>query len=125
MKKMKKITLGFSVLALAMLFAVSCKKKEPNVEPVADMETQTAIDAAWATYVITDIDQICAFMGEDQLLKHFYTPDLSVSNSGTISAIRDTTAKALVMGFNKTKCIDGRLREGSVFMYYKMDPISN
>jgi hypothetical protein len=123
--KMKNVTLGLSMIAIAVLFAVGCKKKEPNVEPVADTETESAIDAAWATYVITDIDQICAFMGENQLDQHFYTPDLAVSNSGTISPIRDTTAKALIMGFNKTKCLDGRLREGSVFMYYKKDPISN
>lgn len=120
----KKITQGLLMLSCAFVF-MGCPKKEPNVEPEADTETETAVDAAWATYCVTDIDQICAFMGENQLLEHFYVPDAAVSTSGTITAVRDTNSKALIMGFNKTRCLDGKFREGSVFMYYKKDPISN
>src|SRR5687768_4310137 len=103
---MKKLTLGISLLASAVLF-MGCPKKVPNVPPVADTETQSAVDASWATYVITDIDQICAFMGEDRLLEHFYTP---IPGTSTIQPIRDEASKTLIMAFNKTRCIDGRLR---------------
>jgi hypothetical protein len=122
--KIGKVTLGVSILALS-LFTLGCKKKEPNVEPVADTETQSAVDAAWATYVITDIDQICAFMGEDQFLSHFYIP--AVAGQNNYELVRDTSGKqkALTWRNGPVLCLDGRQREGSIFMYYKKDPISN
>jgi hypothetical protein len=120
--KMKRVTLGFSILAIAILLVWGCKPKTANEEPVADTETQTAIDAMWATFVITDVDQICAFLGENLLLSHFY---VAAPGQATFASIRDSTAKALIMAFNKTTCMDGRFREGSIFMYYGYDPISN
>ncbi len=119
--KVKKISSALAVAA-CLLFFSDCKKPEPNVEPEADMETQSAIDAIWATYVVTDIDQICAFMAENQLDQHFYT---SVAGSGPTTPDRDSAAKYLKMGYNKTLCIDGRVRDGSIFMNYKPHLIDN
>ncbi|MDI1353550.1 MAG: hypothetical protein PSX36_01440 [bacterium] len=119
---MKKVNLGFALLTVAAVFVLGCKKPTANVEPVADTETQSAIDAAWATYVISDIDQVCGFIGENNFLSHFY---VNVPGTQTVTGIRDIDNKNLVMGWNKTMCVDGRLRDGSIFMGYKLDSISN
>ncbi len=60
---MKKINLVFSVLILSTVLFFSCKK-EPNVPPVADTELQTAIDASYATFLVSDIEMVCSFGGE-------------------------------------------------------------
>jgi hypothetical protein len=119
----KRILLGFSLLAAAGIFVLSCKKAEPNVAPEPDMETQQAIDIAWATYVVTDIEQASAFIGENLLYDHFYI-DVPWSKAkdcpscGTVTPTRDTSAKLLGMGFNKTYCVDGKYREGTIFVNY-------
>lgn len=113
------LTLGFST---ALIF--SCKKPN-NVAPVADTETQSAIDAVWATFALTDIEQICAFTGEDQKLTHFYREIPGsfnpANNTGSMTVVRDTTNKNINVAFNKTRCYDGRFREGSVFMFFSYD----
>lgn len=122
-----KVTFGATFLALTLL-SPGCKKKEPNVEPVADTETQTAVDAAWATHLVTDIDQICAFMGEDQFYQTFYVP---VATGNFYEVVRDTSAKQKSVAWKKgtdglpVMCVDGRQREGTIVMYYYKDPISN
>jgi hypothetical protein len=121
--KMKKFTVGFSILAASAMFILGCGKKTPNVAPEEDTEVQSAIDATWATYVITDLDMICSFAGENLLLNHFYTPvppSLSPGN-GTFTAIRDISAQYLFMAWNQTKCLDGRLRDGTVNMNYSIN----
>lgn len=123
--KIGNLSLGAAVLALALV-SPGCKKKEPNVEPVADTETQTAVDAMWATYAITDVDQLCGFMGEDQFTENFYIP-AAASDGPNYQVVRDTSGKqkAVTWRNGPILCKDGRKREGSVFMYYKKDPISN
>lgn len=112
--KMKKIALGFSLLALTSLL-VTCKK-EKNVPPEQDTETETAVQASWALYAVTDVEQMCAFMGENQLEGHFYD---EIPGTNTVSATRDTASKVLNMSFNNSSCVDGRFRSvGSVFMDY-------
>jgi hypothetical protein len=119
---MKKIALGFSVLACSFVF-MGCPKKTPNVEPVADTETQSAIDAAWATYVISDIDQICAFVAEDGFFNTFYN---EAPGQPTTTVIRDTDAVQKVFAWPfPTRCLDGRTREGSIFLYTKLDRNGN
>lgn len=119
--KMKRVTLGFSILAVSTLFLLSCDKKA-NVAPEPDTEVKSAINAAYATYIATDVDMICGFMGENLLNNHFYIeyPGSSGGGTGTMTAVRDTngTQDQLVMGFNKTKCLDGRVRDGSIFMQF-------
>ncbi|MCC6370450.1 MAG: hypothetical protein IT236_05530 [Bacteroidia bacterium] len=118
--KMKRVTLGFSVLALTVIFAIACKKPTPNVVPEPDTEVQTAVDASWATFVVSDIETMCSFMGENNFLTHFYSevPGTATGLQGTMTVTRDTNGRTLNMGFFKTSCIDGRFREGTVFMRY-------
>lgn len=120
---MKRVTFGFSILAISAAFIIGCKK-EDNVAPVADTETESAVYASFATYVVSDIDQICSFLGEDQLLNNFYIdyPGTSSGVTGTVAAVRDTASKRLFMLWNKTKCVDGFERDGTVIMDYGKDP---
>jgi hypothetical protein len=128
--KITKLTLGLPVLAIAGLF-LGCKKPEPNVAPVADTETQTAVDAAWATYVVTDIDMMCSFLGENDCIRHFYTdvPGTSTSTEGWYDYTRDISEQRLSMNWFNTKCLDGRVRSGEVRLVYNptysINPRSN
>jgi hypothetical protein len=121
---MKRIILSFSILIAAGLFVLSCKKDTPTPAPPPDTETSKAIDIAWATYVITDVEQMGAFSGENLVSNHFYveTPwsakDFSSCACGTVTAFRDTLARSLNMGFNKTYCVDDYFREGTEFIDY-------
>lgn len=122
---MKRVILGFSVLALSTTFLLNCKPK-PNVVPEPDTEVQSAVYASYSTYIASDIEMICSFLGEDAFLNHFYSeyPGSSSGNTGTVTCIRDThttgndKTRRLSMTFNKTRCKDGRLRDGSVIMDY-------
>jgi len=128
---MKRVTLGFSVLALSTAFVLSCKP-EKNEPPVADTETQSAVFASFANYVASDIEMACSFMGENAYNTTFYSeyPGSSSGNTGTVSIIRDTTNividgkphDQLVMAWNSTRCIDGNFRDGSIFMYVPQIP---
>ncbi len=120
--KRNRFYLGMSILALTATFVTGCKDPVQPVAPEADAELQSVQDAAWATYVITDVEQMCAFMGENELFNHFYThvPGTPVLNQ--VSVERNTQAKDLRMLFNDSRCVDGRFRQGTVFMRYGFDP---
>ena len=111
---MKKNILCFTFLLASSFIFLSCSK-EPNVAPEADVELQSSIDASFANFIVTDIDMICSFIGENNLYPKFYTP---VAGSPTFVVNRDPDAKQLSISFNKTKCADGRLRDGSIIIKY-------
>lgn len=115
---MKKITLGFSILAATALFMIGCKKeKDTEIEP--DKEFQSSVDISYATQVITDIDMICAYGGENDMdLSRFFrnTPASVAPNTVTVS--RDTVLKYVFISFNKAMCRDGHVRDGSIGMNY-------
>lgn len=113
--KMKKIPLGFSILAVSALLVLGCNKKD-NVAPEPDTEFQSSIDISYAHTVITDIDMICSYVGENNLSPKFYLP--VPGGTGTITVTRDTVLKYLIVSYNKTTCMDGRVRDGSIFMNY-------
>jgi len=119
---MKKITLGFSILALAGAVTVGCKKTNPTA-PVADTEVQTAKDASWAFYSFTDAEQIAAFISDNTLNPTFYLP--AAGSLGTTTPVQDTTSSNISFGFNTTTCLDGRYREGSVQVDRLIDPNYN
>ncbi len=112
---MKKIGLSFSMYAVAALLLFSCNKKD-NVVPEADKEVQSSIDISYAAMVITDLEMICGHTGENNLYPKFYQP--APGATGTMTASRDTFYKYINIGWNKTKCMDGRVRDGSIFMNY-------
>lgn len=124
--KIKRIALSLTILGLSTALIVSCKKPS-NEAPVADTETESAVDASWATFALTDIEQISAFIGENQPLNHFYK-DIpgsynSANSTGSITATRDTNgaSKNINVAFNKSWCYDGHFREGTLFWFYNYD----
>ncbi len=123
--KMKKVALAFSILITTGVFVLMSCNKKANTVPDQDTEVQSAVLASYMNYVVSDIDMMISFMGENRYNDHFYAeypnshlPDLT----GTVTAIRDTTSSAsqgyLRMSFNKTLCKDGRRRDGSVQLTY-------
>jgi len=124
--KITRIALSLMTLGLSTALFFSCDKPD-NKAPEADTETQSAIDAVWATFAITDIEQVSAFVGENQLVTHFYSGlpgGYNSSNStGSVIATRDTLSgsKSINVAFNKSWCYDGRFREGTIFWYLNYD----
>ena len=113
---MKRINLGFLLLVVASFFVVSCEKPV-NDPPVADTELQSSIDVSYATFIATDIDMISAFIGEDaSIAPKFYAA--SPTSNGTVTVIRNTSSNRVSITFNKTTCMDGRLRDGAIFMFF-------
>ena len=123
----KAITLGVTALLTASLFS-GCKPKTENVAPEPDMETTTSLDASWATFMITDVDMICAFLGENDLNPKFYMQIPGTENpvlgTGTVTPSRNP-GQSINIAFNKSKCLDGHERDGTIFMDFKYDPLNN
>lgn len=125
---MKNILNIIFICILILSSLNSCKKKEPSTpEPTPDPYTysadlQSAKDISFATFAISDLDMMCGFVGENTFLNHFYK---EIPGTSAMSASRDYSQKILAIGFNKTNCIDGYLRDGSVFLSYGYDPIYN
>ncbi len=111
---MKKITLGFSILAASAVFLTSCNKKVTEA-PVADKEFQSSIDASYANTIVTDIDALCGFLGENANPKFFNgapgTPTITPGNVPNISASMTWPAAGQL-------CMDGKKRSGSILMTY-------
>jgi hypothetical protein len=122
---MKIGKLGLASAILAALLMTQCKPKTANVEPVADTETESAVEAAWATYLIMDVEQLAAFVCDDELDNHPYMP---VQNGTTYYEVtRDLAASQLVPTWKNGPlvCRDGRTRDGSVFFYTYLDTAAN
>lgn len=122
--KMKKLSSVLSLVALGSMLFTSCKP-EPNVEPSQDTETATAVDASWALFAVTDLEMMCAYLGENQLgLANIYRQNTTIPidpaiGGGTVTATRNLDAEVLNLAFDKSACMDGRVRNGTVFMDYK------
>lgn len=116
---MKKIAFGFSILAVAAVVMIGCKK-EKDEEIVPDTEFQSSVDVSYAAQVITDIDMIMAYAGEnDQELSRFFRHvPASSSTSSVVTISRDTVLKYIFVSFNKALCRDGHRRDGSISLNY-------
>ena len=119
---MKNLKLGLPAVILALAAFTSCKKvvKDP---PVPDKETKTAVDIAYATHLVSDVEMICSVMGEDDTegRNKFYDPDdcNTTAVTGTVTVVRNLETRRISFNFNQTKCRDGRLRDGTVYLFYK------
>jgi hypothetical protein len=120
--KMKKITLGCSMLVAAAMFLSSCNKKT-NPEPQQDTEVQSSVDAVYANQTVADIDIIAGFMGENLLNSSYFVP--APGSTGTITTNRDTVNKILTVNFtNSVTCRDGKKRNGSIVLNYSATPVT-
>jgi hypothetical protein len=119
---MKKTKLKYGLMIAVMApFLMGCPKPSPAPsEP--DTEVQSAIDASYASFLVSDIDMICGFaLGGDNTNIRFYGPAPGASGFSVPGAPQNTDQTAV--SFNQTKCLDGRLRDGSVVIKYpNVDP---
>jgi hypothetical protein len=116
----KTVVFGFSILAACAAFP-GCNKHESSVPPEPDIDTQTALDAAWMTYVVTDIDQMTAFIGVGEERSTFYAPVNTATVSpagGDVEPYNDPSTTRLSMLFNRTHSRDGRFRTGEIRLRY-------
>lgn len=112
---MKKITLGCSILVAGMLFIIGCNKKT-NVAPEQDMEFQSSKDASFANSIITEIDIIASYLGENLLSSGYFS---KISANGSITTNRDTLNKKLTVIYSgSVTCRDGKKRNGSIIVDY-------
>ena len=65
----RPITSGAALFAAIFMIA-GCENRD-NTALVADTELQSAIDVSRATFVVTDVLQICGFAGKKVYLDHF------------------------------------------------------
>jgi hypothetical protein len=96
--------------AAACLLFWGCPKRQANVPPQPDTEVETATDALWATFVMTDIHLITAYMAENDHAAHNF--------NYVVDFTRDPVWQSLNTSFVQTKCRDGILRDGTVFAEY-------
>lgn len=117
---MKKIAFGFSILAAAVVVMVSCKK-EKDEEIVPDMEFQSSVDVSYAAQVISDIDMIMSYAGEnDQNLSRFFRHVPASNNTQSVVTVsRDTGMSVINVSFNKALCRDGHRRDGTIRMNFE------
>jgi hypothetical protein len=107
------------ILLVVSVLVTFCKKpaKEATDPYVYSSDIQTSKDLTAATFIVTDIDMLAGFLGENDLFNHCYLPQ---PGSSTMSVTRDTSAKIFLAAFNNSKCVDGKTREGSVFFSYNV-----
>lgn len=110
----KKI-LSASLVASLAFFTAGCKKT-PNEAPEPDKEFQSTVDVHFAKMVITDIDMVCSFVGENDLNPKFYLAEPNSINTVTVN--RSLVNDYLFVSFNNTRCVDGRVRNGTIAMSY-------
>ncbi len=112
--KMKKVAIKFSAIVLMAASLASCGKKK-NTPPEQDKEFQSAIDAAAATMIVSDIDMMVSFTSE-----YSYMPLYAISPSsppGSIVSVNrnDTLNKKITISFvNSPRCRDGKVRNGTI-----------
>jgi hypothetical protein len=116
---MKRVIFAFSILTTA-LFLSNCRK--PNTAPEPDTEVETAREATYALQTLSDIDMICSYVAENQFYINSFV-DAPLPGNGTITAARDQAVQRLVFSFYQTTCVDGKFRDGSVFLDYSYDPV--
>ncbi len=115
--KINKITLGFSILATAGLFVVGCNKKA-NVAPEADTEFKSSVDASFATALVTEIEDICGYLGENYSnLNCTYFSNvgpLTGVNPGLVLYSQPNSNITVLTYSNTVTCMDGKKRTGTI-----------
>lgn len=129
---MKTLKLKLFLLLLSSLLVFGCKKKDIDNSGPETPQTPTSLtpapddialitkDFAFAFLCIADINQMMG-MSADEKFNHFYTmqPGTATVGNETVTVIRDLTAGYIINAFNKARCLDGKLRDGSIFMDYQ------
>lgn len=118
--KMKKITLGSSLLLAASLMIVSCNKKT-NEAPVADLDFKSAQEASFANSAILDIETIVSYAADNQYTGYYFAVAPGSPSNAAITASNNTTSKILTINYtNSVVCMDGKRRNGEIVIDYSL-----
>lgn len=121
-------TKSFGVaLVTFCLFFGACRKEKvttleettPSSDPYYSADLQSSKDITTAVYIISDIEMICSFLGENTAPNSFYN---EAAGSNTVSYSRNESTRLASMTFNKTTCNDGKKRDGTVSMNFAAPP---
>jgi hypothetical protein len=122
---MKKWNFEVMVLTVLALFC-ACKKNketEATIVPAAPYQADTAllstIYGTYANFMVSDIEMVCSSIGENSAPSNTSFYSAHPSSSGTITVIRNNLINRVSVMFNQTICNDGRVRNGSLYMFYK------
>lgn len=117
---MKKILYSFGFLTLVLMSFQNCKKESEQIDTpdpyTYSGDLSTAKNITSVSFVVSDLEMLCGFLGDFDLFPDFYLP---ISDStGIVNVSQDTSAKKITIKYNKTKCVDGKTRSGSVLLDY-------
>ncbi|MBA3662796.1 MAG: hypothetical protein H0W61_01120 [Bacteroidetes bacterium] len=120
---MKKITLGFSLLA-AVVFFTGCNKKT-NVAPEQDMEFESTKNVTFGNALITEIDIIASYAGENYNNSSPFFTRLSTNINDSIIVKRDTVTKKLTVTYTgSVTCRDNKKRNGTIVIDYSSSSVT-
>lgn len=129
---MKTLNTKLLILLVSSVCLFGCRKEDidnsgpqtpqtpASLTPAPNEIADITKDFAFAVLCISDIDQMMG-MSADEQLNHFYMeqPGTSSAGTGTVTIIRDLTNAFISSSFNNARCLDGKLRKGSVFLDYQ------
>jgi len=88
----------------------------PEFDPYTySADLQSSKDISEASMIISDLEMLCAFVGDKIFVPKFYRP---LNDPSAMVASMDTVAKYYSIAFNQAMCVDGKKRNGSVFVNY-------
>lgn len=105
------------VMALLLPAFYGCPKSKSALAPEPDMELQSSIDAVFATFLVTDIEMVCAHVAQNDNAPDFYIAQPGEDPSKFIY-FNPAGQTNYVATFNDMKCKDGRRRKGTIIVNY-------
>ncbi|MCA0431008.1 MAG: hypothetical protein LCH32_10975 [Bacteroidetes bacterium] len=117
---MKKINLGISAVAALAIMFTACGKKNTSPEPTADTKFESTIDAAYANSIVTELEDIAAYLGDENT-----NSSKLFANAGSSGSVTYTNVPGAyyAIGYNGTvSCIDGKTRSGEIKIDYTTAP---
>ncbi len=104
-----------------LIFCIAgCKKKEPGtaapVNIVNDPGEQNVKEIFFATHLVTDLDMLLAFPGDNDHKQTFYTGFPASTN--TVTYVRKEYDAYFFASFNNVLCLDGKTRNGTLYVSF-------
>lgn len=104
------------LLGVIIPFLYACPKPKSPIAPEPDTEVESSVDVSYATFLVSDIDMICGFVGDGDASPDFYLDSPESANTYTTT---HPVPETYVAAFNNVKCVDGVRRDGSIFINFE------
>jgi hypothetical protein len=124
--KMKKITLGFSLLVAAAVSFTSCNKGT-NTPPEQDQEFQSSKDVSFGNSLVTELELIVSYAAERYTHSNSPLFLAQAGSPGTIFVdVSDTLNKKITVNYtNSVTCRDGKKRDGQIVIDFSASNATN